>query len=63
MDYKASDGCPCSRLQCQRHGNCAACLAYNEKKGKTASCIRHGGHPIPPAAARPPRPSPPASTE
>ena len=48
MDHKASDGCPCSRLQCERHGDCAACLAFNAKKGKTASCIRHGGQPVQP---------------
>ena len=46
MEDKRSDGCPCRRTECERHGNCEACLAFNAKKGKTASCIRHGGTPI-----------------
>lgn len=34
--------CPCKRIQCERHGDCAACMAHHHAPGKKllAACER-----------------------
>ena len=37
------DECPCKRPECERHGNCEACLANHRENGYPPSCQREEG--------------------
>lgn len=30
-----TENCPCKRINCERHGNCAACKAYHQTRRKS----------------------------
>lgn len=34
--------CPCSRKHCERHGNCAACIAYHKKENQFPTACQRG---------------------
>lgn len=36
----AQTGCPCTKKNCVRRGQCQACAAYHEAKGKLPFCLR-----------------------
>ena len=36
----AQTGCPCSKKNCPRHGQCHECAAYHGDKGKLPYCFR-----------------------
>jgi len=36
----AQTGCPCSKGNCPRHGQCRECVAYHGEKGKPPYCFR-----------------------
>lgn len=40
MDDKTPAICPCKRLKCPRHGDCAACLRHHEGNKHPAACRR-----------------------
>jgi len=37
------DDCPCTRHECERHGNCKACVASHRERGYPPSCQREEG--------------------
>lgn len=34
------DNCPCKRMKCERHGNCAACKEHHHNKNSKISLTR-----------------------
>ncbi len=36
----ARTGCPCTKVNCPRHGQCHDCTAYHGQKGKLPTCFR-----------------------
>jgi hypothetical protein len=36
----AQTGCPCPKKNCPRRGQCQACAAYHEEKGRPSYCFR-----------------------
>jgi hypothetical protein len=38
----ARTGCPCSKRNCPRHGQCHECAAYHGGRGKLPYCFRPG---------------------
>lgn len=37
---KNEEGCPCSSVDCERHGFCCECVRYHKRAGELPACLR-----------------------
>lgn len=40
MALELEKNCPCSKVGCERHGNCVACFDYHKNMEKPSTCRR-----------------------